>query len=242
MTPVDVLVPVLRRPAAAAPFMASLTASGAGPVTVTAIADTPDDDETAGAWAAAGATVLRWPTPPRGTFARKVNAAYSATGDGPDPAPWVLLVGDDVRFEPGWLQHLLAATVDDPNALVLFADNGITAKGAAPDTHPFVARRYVDMVGGTWDAGPGTLTHVGYLHNYVDAELSQVAYQRGVRRFVPAARITHLHHLAGTAPVDKVYELGTRDLARDRKHYLRRLRRYFPEAAAQVNVANVATA
>src|ERR1039458_5968774 len=42
-----------------------------------------------------------------GTFAQKVNMAYKAVHDGELvlQAPWVLLVGDDVRFRPSWLDH-----------------------------------------------------------------------------------------------------------------------------------------
>ncbi len=57
-----------------------------------------DDPDTATAWLDAGAEVLE--SGEQTSFAAKVNLGYSKTSE-----PWLLLVGDDVRFRPGWLDH-----------------------------------------------------------------------------------------------------------------------------------------
>src|SRR4029077_1443404 len=93
--PVAVCVPVRQRPQNAEPFMRSLRASS-GLAHAYAIYDT-DDLETRDAWKLAGATVLESSGP---RFATKINDAYRATLE-----PTLLLVGDDVRFRPGWYDH-----------------------------------------------------------------------------------------------------------------------------------------
>jgi hypothetical protein len=133
-----VIVPVLRRPQNAAPFMRSLRAS-TGLATVYAVAD-DDDPETAEAWAAAGAQVI---VGDRVTFARKVNLGYQKTSE-----PWLFLTGDDVKFHPGWLDHAqhvagelkadVVGTNDLGNPRVLAGEHA---------THLLVRRSYVVEVG-----------------------------------------------------------------------------------------------
>jgi hypothetical protein len=90
---VAVIVPVMKRPQSAEPFMKSLRAS-TGLATVYAVCD-PEDSETYTAWLTAGAEVL---VSDRGSsFAQKANCGYEKTSE-----PWLLLVGDDVKFHPGW--------------------------------------------------------------------------------------------------------------------------------------------
>jgi hypothetical protein len=216
MTPaIDVLVPVLRRPHRAGPFMDSLARSGVA-ATVWAIAE-PGDRPTRRAWRLAGANVLVCPRPP-GSFAQKCNDGFEHTA-----APWVLLVGDDVRFHPGWLKAAMAYA--HRGALVI----GTQTAGTIPDggtPHPVINRRYVIERGAGWD-GPGVLCHEGYRHNFVDVEIALTAQDRGVWAYARDARIEHLHHIhGGKAPVDAVYELGASFLQQDRRHFDRRVRRF----------------
>jgi hypothetical protein len=206
-TVIDVLVPVMRRPHRAEPFMASIRASGATGVAVTAIAQ-DDDEATAEAWRAAGATVLVATEPP-GSFAQKCNLGFRAT-----TAPWVLLVGDDVRFHYRWANAALRCH-KRTGALVIGTNTaGPLADGGTP--HPLVNRRYVLDRGAGWD-GPGVLCHEGYRHNFVDIELATAAQDRGVWAVAPDAVIEHLHHIqAAKADVDEVYRIGARSLASDR--------------------------
>ena len=141
------IVPVLGRPRNAAPFMASLKASGAPLARVYAVADA-DDTETAQAWRDAGAEVLTWPGPPPGTFAQKVNLGYRATGE-----PWLLLAGDDVKFHPGWLDQAQHAARDGADVVGTndLHNPRVTAGEHSP--HPMVRRAYIDEQGASWD-GP----------------------------------------------------------------------------------------
>ena len=93
---VDVIVPVLHRPQNIKPLMQSLRAS-TGLATAWFVCEHDDDEEIE--------EVLRWggvalTHPDAHTFAEKVNFAYGETR-----SPWLLLVGDDVMFRPGWLDH-----------------------------------------------------------------------------------------------------------------------------------------
>jgi glycosyltransferase involved in cell wall biosynthesis len=196
---VAVLVPVMRRPQNAAPFMESLLASTDDAV-VYAVADI-GDHATVDAWKASGAIVLAVAKPP-GTFARKVNVGYRESY-----APWLFLAGDDVRFHPGWLDTALAAagdrfhvvgTNDLANARVMAGEHA---------THMLVRRTYVDEQGASWD-GPGVVCHEGYRHWYVDNEIVLAAKQCGVWAMALGSVVEHLHPLFGTAPHDDVYELG----------------------------------
>lgn len=206
-TTIDILVPVMRRPHRAEPFMTSLRHSGAAGVAVWAIAQN-DDPETATAWRTAGANVLINTKPP-GSFAQKCNLGFHATS-----APWVLLVGDDVRFHYRWAEAALRCH-QRTGALVI----GTNGAGPVPDggtPHPLVNRRYVLERGGGWD-GPGVICHEGYRHNFVDIELAMAAQDRGVWAVAPDAVIEHLHHIqAAKAEVDEVYRIGARSLASDR--------------------------
>jgi hypothetical protein len=99
---VAVIVPVLRRPHRAAPFMASLLES-TNRASVYAVVSV-DDAESQSAWLAAGASALSsWQT----TFPEKVNLAYEMTGE-----PWLFLTGDDVVFHIGWLDELLRVAAE----------------------------------------------------------------------------------------------------------------------------------
>ncbi len=201
-----VIVPVMRRPQNAAPFMASLRAS-TGMATVYAMAHT-DDVETIDAWTAAGAQVI---TDDVTTFAQKCNLGYRKTGE-----PWLFLVGDDVRFHPGWLDRAQRAggsgygvvgTNDLSNPRVTSGEHA---------THLLVRREYVDRVGGGWD-GPGVVAHEGYRHWFVDDEVVAAAKARGMWAMALDSVVEHLHPMWGKADNDDVYELGQSFSAADRK-------------------------
>lgn len=217
-----VIVPVLQRPQNAAPFMRSLRAS-TGLAAVYAVAD-PDDTVTQQAWLDEGANVL---ISTRGTrFAQKANHGYQATTE-----PWLLLVGDDVRFHPGWLDHALHTAEWDQADLVATNDLGnarVTAGRHA--THPLIRRSYVDTRGASWD-GPGVIACEEYAHNFVDDEWTAVAQQRGVFAAALGARVEHLHPFWGKAVDDLVYQKGKRQFDRDRRIFERRLREHAQAAA-----------
>lgn len=208
-----VIVPVMRRPENAQPFMTSLRAS-TGLATVYAIAD-DDDPETAEAWAAAGAQVVVGDAV---TFAKKVNLGYAKTRE-----PWLFLCGDDVTFHAGWLDHAqhvaetLEAHVVGTNDL---ANPRVMAGEHA--THLLVRRSYVDEVGASWD-GPGVVCHSGYRHNFVDDEVVTAAKARGVWQMALGSVVQHRNPMFNTAEDDEVYRLGRASFEQDQKLFRSRL-------------------
>jgi GT2 family glycosyltransferase len=211
-----VIVPVLRRPQNAAPFMESLKASGAPLARVYAVADF-DDPDTAKAWDEAGATVLTWQGPPPGTFAQKVNIGYRATSE-----PWLLLAGDDVKFHPGWLDHAQHAARDGADVIGTndLHNPRVTAGEHSP--HPLVRRAYIDEQGASWD-GPGTVAHEGYGHWFVDDELVTAAKRRDTWVMAHHAKIEHMHQLWGLAEDDETYALGRGHIEADKALFGKRL-------------------
>lgn len=217
-----VLVPVLGRPQNAAPFMASLRAS-TGLARAYAICQSGDED-TAAAWLDAGAEVLD--SGEQQSFAAKVNLGYAKTSE-----PWVFLVGDDVRFHPGWLDEAQAigangydvvGTNDLGNPRVMSGDHA---------THLLIRRTYIDEHGASWD-GPGVVCHEGYRHWFVDDEIVLAAKQRGAWAMAINSKVEHLHPLWGKGEMDPVYALGQTSAAADKQRFLERLKAHAPEPAA----------
>lgn len=215
--PTAVLVPVMRRPQNAAPFMASLRAS-TGLATVYAVADA-DDTETIAAWTAAGASVLVRDGA-EGTFAEKVNYGYRNTDE-----PWVFIVGDDVRFHAGWLDHAQAIAGDTRH--VIGTNDLGNPRVVAGDhaTHLLIRRSYVDEQGASWD-GPKIVAHEGYRHWYVDDEIVTAAKQRGVWAMALGSVVEHLHPAWGKADTDDVYGLGQAHASEDQAVFEKRARRH----------------
>lgn len=212
-----VIVPVLRRPEHAAPFMASLRAS-TGLATCYAVVQ-DGDDEAEKAWAAAGAVIV--PSGDRTTFAQKVNDGYRASLE-----PWLFLVGSDVRFHPGWLDHAQAIGNTYEAHLVGTNDLGNPrVMAGAHATHMLVRRSYVDEVGASWD-GPGVVCHEGYRHWFVDDELVTAAKLRDVWQMAIGSIVEHLHPLWGKGENDDVYELGQSHGDHDRQVFQARYDRH----------------
>jgi glycosyltransferase involved in cell wall biosynthesis len=209
-----VLVPVMRRPQNARPFMESLRAS-TGLATVYALAEV-DDVETAAAWHAAGAAVL-WADGP--SWATKINHGYRETTE-----PWIFCVGDDVRFHPGWLDHAQAAAGDDFHVIGT-NDLGPRTLRGQDSPHVLVRRSYVDEHGASWD-GPGIVCHEGYRHCGVDLEVALAAKQRGVWAMAPGSVVEHLHPLWGNGQHDEVYALGEASAEVDNALFAARFQEY----------------
>jgi hypothetical protein len=209
-----VIVPVLRRPQNAAPFMATLRAT-TGLATVYAVANI-DDVDTVKAWEAAGATVL---FADGISFASKVNAGHAQTTE-----PWLFIVGDDVRFHPGWLDHAQAAAVGHDVVGTNDLGNPRVMRGEHA-THMLIRRAYVDEQGASWD-NPGSVCHEGYRHWFVDDEIVTAARQRGAFAFAPASIVEHLHPSWGKGAQDDVYELGQSAAEQDRETFEARCATY----------------
>lgn len=207
---VDVIVPVVGRPQAALPFMASLF--GEDRVQVYAVAERVDVASQQ-EWLSAGACVIRGD---ERTFAQKVNVGYRA-GD----AEWLLLVGDDVRFTVGWLDACLKAAETGARVIGTSETVNRRVKSGTHSCHPFIQRDYVAEVGASWD-GPGVVCHEGYRHWYVDDEIVAAAKQRKVWGFAADAVLEHLHPVHGLADMDAVYRLGQSRKEDDRRLFQQR--------------------
>jgi glycosyltransferase involved in cell wall biosynthesis len=127
---------------------------------------------------------------PDTTYAEKVNAGYAQSTE-----PWVLLVGDDVVFHPGWIQEARKLSADfdviGTNDTSGPVKNPDVAAGRHAD-HFFVRRAYVESEGSCLE-GPGVLAPEAYRHWYVDMEMIGLAKARGV--FTPCLNsvVEHLH-------------------------------------------------
>jgi len=212
-----IIVPVLGRPASAAPFMDSLRASDVPLASVYAVA-TAGDEETIAAWTATGAEVL---ITDKVTFAEKINVGYEHTAQ-----PWLFLVGDDVRFRPGWLDHAHAAAIGGGRDVVGTNDLGNPRVMAGEHaTHMLIRRSYIDQLGASWD-GPGSVGHEGYRHWFVDDEIVTAAKQRGVFTVALDSVVEHLHPIFGKGEDDDTYRLGQSAVGQDREVFEQRCKTY----------------
>lgn len=222
--PVAVIVPVLGRPANAAPFMASLRAT-TGLATAYFVCD-PDDVEEQAAAKAAGARVLVLEPGMHGTFPVKANWGYRHTSE-----PWMLLVGDDVLFHPGWYDRAVRAA---QGRFPLVATNDLGNRAVTSGqhaTHPLIRREWVDEHGASWD-GPGVLCHEGYRHCFVDNEWTAVARHTGAFVAAPDAVVEHLHPYWGKGEMDATYRKGEHSSDRDQRLFARRYEEHVGKAAA----------
>ena len=209
-----VLVPAMRY-SNAERFMTSLRAS-TGMATAYAIA-MDDEEEAASAWEAAGATVIRGSGV---SFASRMNHGYANTDE-----PWVFVVGDDVTFHAGWLDHAQAVAGDRHHVIGTNDLGNPRVTSGEHATHMLIRRSYIDETGASWD-GPKTVCHEGYRHWYVDDEMVTASKQNGAWAMALAAVVEHHHPLWGKADADDVYELGQSFADDDRKTFEKRLRAY----------------
>lgn len=223
---VDVIVPVLARPHRAQPFLDSLWSTiDPDQVGLLVVAD-DTDTATVAAWSGR-APVLLYPSRSGvGSFPRKVNYGYGAFRGGAYRADWVLLVGDDVRFHPGWLDAALDRAAETGAQVVGTNDLGAPRVLAGEHTtHPLIARRYIEACGASWD-GPGVVCHEGFRHSYVDDEVVLAAKQRDVWTFAANAIIEHLHPAFGKGETDGTYEIGAASMAGDQVLFEQRRAKY----------------
>lgn len=198
MREIAVIIPAMRRPQNVAPLMRSLEAS-TDRATAYFVCDHDDIVQFRAVLDTDAQFVINMSSSK--TFATKCNLGYRETDE-----PWLLFVGDDVHFHPGWAEAALAAggrgafvsTNDMGNARVLAGRHA---------THPMVARWWLDQHGASWD-GPATVCHEGYRHWYVDDEWTAVATNAGQFVYAEDAKIEHMHPVWDKAESDEIYVLG----------------------------------
>lgn len=217
---IDIIVPVMRL-GMADQFMRSLNESGAENVVVTAVADewnTPVEKEWLAAFGRdpeAGVCAAHHTAMPQ-----KVNHGFRETGQ-----PWVLFVGEDVRFHPGWQEAAMRAAGDRFHVVGTNDLGHPRVISGEHATHMLLRRTYVDEFGGGWDE-PGVVMHEGYRHWFADDEIVHAAKQRNAWVAAPGCVIEHLHPAWGKAKSDSVYELGASAQAHDTAVFTERLARF----------------
>lgn len=150
-------------------------------------------------------------------YAGAVNAAIL------DPvAPLVFAGADDLHFHSGWLTTAMAyldgwvMVVGTNDLFNLYVTTGLHA------THYLIDIRYVTLIGGTIDQGPGIAIYEGYDHQWTDTEFIGVAKARC--RFRPCLEsiVEHMHYGCGKAEFDATYERDILHLEEDRVLYAAR--------------------
>lgn len=202
-------VPVLGRPANAAPLAANLRETT--PDARVLFIASPGDDEELDAIDATGEDMLvvTW-EPEHGDYARKINAAFRlAVEEGFD---WFFQGADDLLFREGWYEACLAAHRVSGACVIGTRDlgNPRTMNGWH-STHSLIHRDYLEC--GTIDE-KGIILHPGYSHEFVDDEL--VATARWRRTYSSSTAIVeHLHYDWGKAAWDPTYAKAQRDRGAD---------------------------
>lgn len=153
--------------------------------------------------------VVPWPAG-HGDYARKINAAL----DWPGEARWIFCGADDLEFQHGWASAAIALGYGDELGVVGTNDGANPrVKAGRHATHSLVRRSYA-LECGTIDE-PGKILHEGYDHQFCDDELVATARSRDCWGFAANAKVDHLHHYFGTAPIDDTYIKGQRSLRAD---------------------------
>lgn len=232
MVTVDVLIPVLGRPARAKPVYDSLVASVSeadADVRPLFLCSPGDDDEIA-TLVEQGLPfkVVAWPPGP-GDWARKINWALTIT-DG----KWVFTGADDLYFHPGWLQACLAVHAQTEAKVIGTNDMGNPSViSGLYATHLLVEREYA--LTAVADE-PGHLLCEKYDHNCPDTELVETARYR--RTYAPArdAFVEHLHPAWRKGTDDATYRKGKLNHGDDRRLFMRRRHLWMGRVIAAENM------
>lgn len=159
------------------------------------------------------------------TYAQNVNLALAKSH-----ADWVLVIGDDIEFTPGWFEAAQKLTdrfdvIGTNDSLPGRIRNPAVANGSHAD-HFFIRRSYIDDLGSSLD-GPGILAPECYTHWWVDKEIIELARARGV--FSPCLDSVIVHHHPGydgnesARDEDPLYRRAVEHSAQDRKTWLSRV-------------------
>ena len=126
------------------------------------------------------------------TYAENVNDCYRRS-----TAEWILVVGDDTEFKPGWFEaaRKLSTRFD------VIGTNDTDGPPRHPDIaagrhadHFFIRKAYIDEYGASLD-GPGIVMAEAYGHWYTDKETVELAKARKV--WSPCLDSVIVHHHPG---------------------------------------------
>lgn len=149
-------------------------------------------------------------------YAGAILTGYRST-----TAPYLFCGADDLRFHRGW-DHAALATMRALPHLRVVGTNDLCnpyVSAGMHSTHSLVDRRYLDEVGGTVDAGPGSFLPTCYTHNLTDTEFIGTAKMRAV--FAPCmdSIVEHLHWSLGKTAADATTEKTLAHYAEDELLY-----------------------
>lgn len=156
-------------------------------------------------------------------------AGACQTGYERTDGPYLFCGADDLRFHRGWDTAALAVMEALPHLRVVGTNdlcNPYVSAGMH-STHSLVDRRYLDEVGGTVDAGPGSFLPTCYSHNWTDTEFIGTAKVRAV--FAPCMEsiVEHLHWSLGSTPPDATTAKTVAHMAEDETLYDERRELWF---------------
>jgi hypothetical protein len=215
---IDVLCPVLGRPANAAPFADSLAAATESEFRLLFLCNPRDLDEIAACQKTyAEIVTVPW-GPGRADFAKKINYAFALTD-----SEWVFQAADDVRFGKRWDAEAIAIGRKLNAAVVGTNDlhNPLVRRGRA-STHTLFRRDYIETQGGTVDATGAVFCEL-YDHQWCDSEFVETARLRRQFAFAQRSIVEHFHPHWGNAEMDATYEKATRSTAKDMRLYQQRM-------------------
>lgn len=136
-----------------------------------------------------------------GSHVASANAGVRATGE-----PLFVVANDDVIFHPGWDVRALERMVPPIKVVGINQGNGVTT------CFSLVDRSYITEHGGEF-------YYPGYLSQFCDTEVADLARARGVWADAPDALIEHCHWTLGKAEIDENYQQAIDSVAHDRQVY-----------------------
>lgn len=173
-----------------------------------------------------------------GDYAKKINAGYRASS-----RPFIFTGADDIVFGDGWYAPA-RELIDDATIRTITTPGGGTLTGPFPipeigvvgtvdglngrtltgehSTHSLVARWYADQ-GACPEIG-NIIYFEGYIHEYCDDELCQVAMARKAYAHSFASTVQHLHWLGDRTLDDETYRQGRSGTRMSRLTFLKRQR------------------
>ncbi|HVI10430.1 MAG TPA: hypothetical protein VND65_19235 [Candidatus Binatia bacterium] len=136
-----------------------------------------------------------------------------------------MMCGDDCVFRtPGWDTIVERAFAESTDKILLAYGDDTSPFGKTFATHPFIHRRWVEVVG--YFSGPG------FTGDFADSWVQDVADMIGRKKFLPIVT-EHMHYYLQKAPDDETYQETRARVARDKMPELYAARLKEREADAQ---------
>lgn len=215
---IDILIPVLGRPANAAPLVQNIRDNTTVEHTIRFICTRGDHEQITACNVTDADLVIVAEFPAgRGDYARKINGAIRGSD-----SEWIFNGADDIRFEKGWDTAALQAAGDRFHVVATNDMANANVRRGQFGTHNLIRRRYVTEQGATGAFEPGVVLWEGYDHNFPDRELCGVAQSRGVFTFARHSRVRHFHPLWKTALNDATYVKSLKHFREDQRLFYSR--------------------